>query len=131
MHCCGTRKDFVLSSSKLHSSVPLQVLGLLYLHGKGIVHHDLKPENILIDRDGHIAIADFGGAKFMKNGTVSRKSNEPVVCTLPYAAPEVLSHCPDEVKTYTAAADFFALGLTLLALYLGHVSHLSTSYFNG
>jgi serine/threonine protein kinase len=26
----------------------------------GIIHRDIKPENILIDKDGHIAVADYG-----------------------------------------------------------------------
>jgi serine/threonine protein kinase len=39
------------------------ILGIKYLHEKGILFRDLKPENILVDGDGHIRLADFGLAK--------------------------------------------------------------------
>lgn len=36
------------------------LLGIEYLHSKGILFWDLKPENLLIDLDGFIWITDFG-----------------------------------------------------------------------
>lgn len=39
------------------------ILGMRYLHDKGVIFRDLKPENILIDDEGHIRLADFGLAK--------------------------------------------------------------------
>lgn len=42
--------------------------GLAYLHAREIGHMDLKPENfILDDKTGQCKIADFGGAKNLKN----------------------------------------------------------------
>lgn len=34
--------------------------GVVFLHGKNIVHKDLKPENILIDDKDRCIICDFG-----------------------------------------------------------------------
>lgn len=45
------------------------ISALEFLHGKGIVHRDLKPENILICENGHIALADFGCAKILAEGS--------------------------------------------------------------
>ena len=39
------------------------ILGMAYMHNKGIIFRDLKPENILLDSEGHIRLADFGLAK--------------------------------------------------------------------
>lgn len=41
------------------------VLGLLFLHERGIVHQDLKPANILVSPGGHAVITDFGSSRFM------------------------------------------------------------------
>ncbi|KAJ3163746.1 RAC-gamma serine/threonine-protein kinase [Geranomyces variabilis] len=91
------------------------LLGLMCLHGKGIVYRDLKLENILLTKDGHVKITDFGLSKQENEGgdAISMESAEEVsvVGTLEYLAPEVLYG-----YQHTAAADIWALGVVIFEM---------------
>ncbi|MEQ8786965.1 MAG: protein kinase [Pirellulaceae bacterium] len=83
-------------------------VGLMHLHGKGVLHCDLKPANVLLDQDHKPRLADFGQ---------SRLSHEqsPALGTLFYMAPEQadLEAAPD------ARWDVYALGALLYCMLTG------------
>lgn len=84
------------------------LVGLRYLHDKGVLHRDLKPSNVLIGASGHIKLADFG---------LATSTSRCKACgTLPYIAPEVLTNASSAATT---AVDLWSMGCVLFELAMG------------
>jgi serine/threonine protein kinase len=109
-----------LKSRRYGDSSPLQtatgmgklicdiVLGMKYVHSRGIIHQDLKPGNIFLDEHWRGMIGDFGQSR-ERSVEASSTCNE---FTPAYAAPEQLAgvvHCTDKV-------DVFAFGVIVYEL---------------
>jgi protein kinase N len=87
------------------------VLGLEYLHQRGVVYRDLKLDNLLLDEDGYLKIADFG---LCKEGMWYGCKTGTFCGTPEFLAPEVLTD-----TSYTRAVDWWGLGVLIYEMMVG------------
>ncbi|KAA5543181.1 serine/threonine protein kinase [Roseiconus nitratireducens] len=94
-----------------------------YAHRCGIIHRDLKPANILVNREGRPLVADFGLAKWNREGTMLTRTGQ-VLGTPNYMSPEQASG-RDEIGM---ATDVYSLGAILYALLTGVPPHTGNGF---
>lgn len=100
--------EYNFSESQLAALFARILLGIDYVHSKGLVHQDIKAKNILLTRRGEVKLADFGVAASVTNvnnnsGTVSGSPH--------WMAPEILSG-----SEITQKCDIWSCGITMLEL---------------
>jgi serine/threonine protein kinase len=85
---CGDLWELIyLKNPSPHQGLPLEltrfyaasiILGLGYIHEKGLAHRDIKPENIMLDKKGYLRIIDFGFCKMIPFTTTSPTGQERI-----------------------------------------------------
>ena len=101
--------------SYIKSAMIQSLLGLEYMHSKGIIHRDIKPSNMLWFRDGenrYLKLCDFGLSKI----NTSQENTSPRVVTAWYRAPEIICQWRD----YNQKSDVWSLGCVFFELISRH-----------
>ena len=81
---------------------------LKFMHRRHEINRDIKSVNILLDTDGHVKLADFGGAAVLTREQTARTS---LVGTPHWMAPELIRRIP-----YTDSVDIWSLGITVIEM---------------
>lgn len=109
MYHIQNERIFSVDQSRFYAMEIL--LGLWYLHEKGVVYRDLKLDNVMLEHTGHIKIADFGMCKERIFG----EAKTTTFCGTPgYLAPEIIKELP-----YGASVDFWSLGVLCFEFLVG------------
>lgn len=92
------------------------LVGLVYLHSKGIIHRDIKGGNILVDNNGSVKIGDFGISKkiTVEEQSEKEKKRSSLQGSVFWMAPEVVKQV-----AYTEKADVWSVGCLVVEMYTG------------
>jgi beta-lactam-binding protein with PASTA domain len=120
-----TLRELLRASGRLSPGRALDIIegvlsGLAAAHEAGIVHRDVKPENVLINSAGAVKVADFGLARAMGGGDLTRTGM--IIGTAAYLAPEQVARSASDART-----DVYAVGVMLFEMLTGRQPHTGGS----
>ena len=120
-HCVGGSLASVNlhgDEAKLRLYATRMASALDFAHSNGVLHRDVKPANFLfVDKEQtRFVLTDWGLAKMLDN---DRRTVTDAGRTKIYAAPEMYTYIPGTPTYVGVKADFFSMGMALMALWMG------------
>ncbi|MBR1503869.1 MAG: protein kinase [Prevotella sp.] len=124
----GTMADYHLNgdTDKFRRIALQGAAALAYCHQMNIIHKDVKPSNFFFRDKEHteLVLGDFGISSMVDQDGKAHRTTQ--ARTPIFAAPEMYTDVIDGVVEVTPAVDFYSLGISLMALWLGE-SPMSTN----
>lgn len=105
------RRKHVRKVDTIGFIIACAILGLEYMHKRGVIHRDIKPENLVIDEYGYVRITDLGIARMITDDNTGDNAG-----TLGYMSPEVMFK-----QNHGVAVDYFGLGVIVYEAITGRV----------
>ncbi len=106
------------NEARLKELVCKMAAALDFAHRNGVLHRDVKPANFLFSDKSqtHFVLTDWGLAKTLdKDGRTVTDDGRTKI----YAAPEMYTYIPGTPTFVGPKADFFSMGMALMALWMG------------
>ena len=117
----GTLQEYGLAQdfNKFRRLALQAASALAYCHKNNILHKDIKPSNFFFRDTEHrqLVLGDFGISSLVESDGRTHRTTQ--ARTPVFAAPEMYSDVIDGEVEITPAADYYSLGITLFALWLG------------
>lgn len=117
----GTLSDYCVNGDeKQFRRIALQAAAAIACcHNNMVIHKDIKPGNLFFRDEActEIVMADFGISSLFKSDKPTHRTSQ--ARTPIYAAPEMYTDVIDGEVEITPAVDYYSLGMTLLAIWLG------------
>ncbi|KAL4441650.1 hypothetical protein ABPG74_021582 [Tetrahymena malaccensis] len=118
-------KHTAFSEAKQIDMIEDMALGMVYLHGRKVMHCDLKSSNVLIDENWNVKLCDFGLSRIKStlNKKKNARKNEGLIGTPQWMAPEIMRR-----EQYQEHSDVYSFGMIMWEIATRKVPYLGLSH---
>ncbi|KAL4493143.1 hypothetical protein ABPG72_003228 [Tetrahymena utriculariae] len=118
-------KHTAFTEAKQIDMIEDMALGMVYLHGRKVMHCDLKSSNVLIDENWNVKLCDFGLSRIKStlNKKKNARKNEGLIGTPQWMAPEIMRR-----EQYQEHSDVYSFGMIMWEIATRKVPYLGLSH---